>query len=113
MKRPRILLIVLIMPVLSLAQKKNYKDDAGKKQGIYYDYSGGWLFERTYRNDTLNGFFRKYTKDGTTWRQVILKPDSRIVCGLSFTKTEQLKKGKTTGMEKKTVNLFIIIGMAT
>ncbi|MES2560825.1 MAG: toxin-antitoxin system YwqK family antitoxin [Bacteroidota bacterium] len=54
-------------PLLVSAQTKNQTDSQGRKQGVHDGYSGSWLFERTYVNDTLNGPFRQYTKDGTTW----------------------------------------------
>lgn len=63
----KIVIFVLMIPVCVFGQTKNFVDEFGRKQGVHSEYSGSWQFERTYKNDTLNGFFRKFTKDGITW----------------------------------------------
>lgn len=69
-----ITIILLLVPFLAFSQtKEGYIDENGWKQGMHKAYSGKWLFERTYVNDTLTGPFRKYTKDGTTWETGFFK----------------------------------------
>ncbi len=69
-----ITIILILVPFLSFSQtKEGYIDENGWKQGTHKGYSGSWLFERTYVNDTLTGPFRKYTKDGTTWETGFFK----------------------------------------
>lgn len=81
-----ILLILIFLQLVSLGQKNNFKDDKGLKQGIHKDYSGSFLFERTYKNDTLNGYFRKYTSDGTTWEIGYFKKGEQDSLWLEFFK---------------------------
>lgn len=69
-----IAIILILVPFLSFSQmKEGFIDENGRKQGMHKGYSGSWLFERTYVNDTLTGPFRKYTKDGTTWETGFFK----------------------------------------
>lgn len=69
-----ITIILILVPFLSFSQtKEGYIDENGWKQGMHKGYSGSWLFERTYVNDTLTGPFRKYTKDGITWETGFFK----------------------------------------
>jgi len=70
----KVLFILTLIPLLTYGQQKEgYVDENGWKQGTHKGYSGSWLFERTYVNDTLTGPFRKYTKDGTTWETGFFK----------------------------------------
>jgi antitoxin component YwqK of YwqJK toxin-antitoxin module len=80
------------MPILTFGQTKNSKDELGRKQGVHSDYSGSWLFERTYRNDTLNGFFRQFTKDGTTWGTGYFKNGLKDSLWLDFYKDRTVEK---------------------
>jgi len=69
-----IAIILVLVPFLSFSQtKEGYIDENGWKQGVHKSYSGSWLFERTYVNDTLTGPFRKYTEDGATWETGFFK----------------------------------------
>jgi antitoxin component YwqK of YwqJK toxin-antitoxin module len=76
--------LLMIMPLFAFTQTKNYKDELGRKQGVHYDYSGSFLFERTYKNDTLNGYFRKYTQNGTTWETGYYKNGKKDSLWLEF-----------------------------
>lgn len=83
---------ILTFPIFAFGQTKNYKDELGRKQGVHSDYSGSWLFERTYRNDTLNGFFRQFTKDGTTWGTGYFKNGLKDSLWLDFYKDRTVKE---------------------
>lgn len=62
----RLTVLLLFLSFGAFAQTRNVVDVNGLKQGVHDGRSGSLLFERTYRNDMLNGFFRKYVQDGTT-----------------------------------------------
>ncbi|UII19612.1 toxin-antitoxin system YwqK family antitoxin [Fulvivirga ligni] len=79
-----ILFLILTIPIFVFGQTKTYKDELGRKQGVHDGYSGSWLFESTYRNDTLNGFFRQFTKDGKTWSTGYYKNGLRDSLWLQF-----------------------------
>ena len=87
-----ILIFVLTFPILTFGQTKNHKDELGRKQGVQDGYSGSWLFERTYKNDTLNGFFRQFTKDGTTWSTGYFKNGLKDSLWLEFNKDRTVKE---------------------
>ena len=60
-----IFIFVFTIPIFTFGQT-NFKDELGKKQGLYIDtLKYGEIYERTYKNDTLHGFYRKSTKNGT------------------------------------------------
>lgn len=82
----------MTVPIFTFGQTKNYKDELGRKQGVHDGYSGSWLFERTYINDTLNGFFRKFTKDGTTWSTGYFKNGLKDSLWLEFYKDRTVKE---------------------
>jgi len=84
--------LILTLPIFAFGQTKNFKDELGRKQGVHDGYSGSWLFERTYKNDTLNGFFRKFTKNGTTWSTGYFKNGLKDSLWLEFYKDRTVKK---------------------
>ena len=84
--------IILTFPIFAFGQTKNYEDELGRKQGVHDGYSGSWLFERTYKNDTLNGFFRQFTKDGTTWSTGYFKNGLKDSLWLEFYKDRTVKE---------------------
>ena len=96
-------LLIFTLPILIFGQTKNYKDEFGRKQGVHLEYSGRLQFERTYRNDTLNGFFREFTKDGITWTTGYFKNKLKDSLWLDFyedrtvKKREYYKEGKKHG----------------
>lgn len=92
MRQINISILILTFPFLAFGQSKNYKDEHGRKQGIHDGYSGSWLFERTYKNDTLNGFFRQFTKDGKTWTTGFFKNDLKDSLWLEFYENNTVKK---------------------
>lgn len=46
-------------------ERKGFIDQKGHKQGMHTGTSGKFLYERAYKNDTLNGLFRSFTRGGT------------------------------------------------
>ncbi len=90
-----------MFPVLFFGQIKNVKDSFGRKQGIHSGYSGSWLFERTYKNDTLNGFFRKFTTDGTTWETGYFKNGLKDSLWLEFYKNRTIETREFYRNDKK------------
>jgi len=57
--------LILTFPIFTFGQPKNYKDELGRKQGVHEGYSGSFLFERTYKNDTLTDDAINYYQSGS------------------------------------------------
>lgn len=87
-----IFILILSVPFITFGQTKNYKDDLGRKQGLHIEYSGSLLFERTYSNDTLNGFFREFTNDGRTLITGYFKNGLKDSIWFEFYKDKSVKK---------------------
>ncbi|MBI4946415.1 MAG: toxin-antitoxin system YwqK family antitoxin [Bacteroidetes bacterium] len=89
-----LLTIIISIPFLSFGQTKNYKDERGWRQGIHDGFSGSSLFERSYKNDTLNGYFREYNKEGITWTTGYFKNGKHDSLWLEFYPNGTIKSRK-------------------
>jgi antitoxin component YwqK of YwqJK toxin-antitoxin module len=96
-----IFILILTVPIITFGQTKNYEDDLGRKQGLHIEYSGSLLFERTYSNDTLNGFFREFTNDGRILTTGYFKNGLKDSIWFEFYKDKSVKKKEIFKYGKK------------
>jgi hypothetical protein len=81
-----------VFPCFALGQKKGFIDNLGRKQGVFNDYTGSLLIDRTYKNDTLNGVYREYSIEGTTWETGYYKNGLKDSLWLEFYKNGTVKE---------------------